>query len=119
MVLAIRQTLPVSLDSNLKSKKGLCWLNGLPTSKGAYELDLSLVDDFSKAWREMHVKTDVFCSGSVVLPDKAGRLINVGGWSLVSTFGVRLYTPSGSPGVNGTTDWEENPDELQLQVSQY
>ena len=27
--------------------------------------------------------------------------------------------PSGSPGVNGTTDWEENPDELQLQVSRY
>ena len=119
LVLAIRQTLLVSMTSNLKNKKGLYWLNGLPTLKGAYELDLSLVDDFSKAWREMHVKTDVFCSGSVVLPDKAGRLINVGGWSLVSTFGVRLYTPSGSPGVNGTTDWEENPDELQLQVSRY
>ena len=63
----------------------------------------------------MHVKTDVFCSGSVTLPDKAGRLINVGGWSLDSTFGVRLYTPSGSAGVNGTTDWEENVDALSLQ----
>lgn len=84
---------------------------------GAYELDLTLVDDFSKTWREMHVKTDVFCSGSVTLPDKAGRLINVGGWSLISTFGIRLYTPSGSAGVNGTTDWEENADELALQVS--
>lgn len=64
----------------------------------------------------MDVKTDVFCSGSVTLPDKAGRLINVGGWSLDSTFGIRLYTPSGSAGVNGTTDWEENVDELTLQV---
>lgn len=84
---------------------------------GAYELDLTLVDDFEKTWREMHVKTDVFCSGSVTLPDKAGRLINVGGWSLISTFGIRLYAPSGSAGVNGTTDWEENAEELALQVS--
>jgi hypothetical protein len=67
----------------------------------------------------MHVKTDIFCSGSVTLPDKAGRLINVGGWSLDSTFGIRLYTPSGSAGVNGTTDWEENVDELSLQVRFY
>ncbi|TFY75770.1 hypothetical protein EWM64_g8241 [Hericium alpestre] len=84
-------------------------------STGAYELDLSLVDDFSHAWREMHVKTDVFCSGAVVLPDKAARILNVGGWSLDSTFGVRLYAPDGSPGVNGTNDWEENGDELKLQ----
>ncbi|KAA1470743.1 copper radical oxidase [Dentipellis sp. KUC8613] len=84
-------------------------------STGAYELDLSLVNDTSLAWREMHVKSDVFCSGAVVLPDKAARLINVGGWSLDSTFGVRLYAPDGSPGVNGTNDWEENKDELKLQ----
>ncbi|KAF8577851.1 copper radical oxidase [Ramaria rubella] len=88
---------------------------GPPNSTGAYELDLSLVDDFGLTWREMHVQTDVFCSGAVVLPDKAGRVLNVGGWSLDSTFGVRLYTPSGSPGVNGTTDWEENNEELRLQ----
>ena len=85
-------------------------------STGAYELDLSLVDQFDLAWREMHVKTDVFCSGSIVLPDIAGRLINVGGWSLESTFGLRLYTPDGSPGVNGTNDWEENREVLSLQV---
>ena len=30
--------------------------------------------------------------------------------------GIRLYTPDGSPGVNGTNDWEENVDELMLQV---
>jgi hypothetical protein len=85
-------------------------------STGAYELDLSLVNDFSHAWREMHVKTDVFCSGAVVLPDKAARILNVGGWSLTSTFGVRLYAPDGSPGVNGTNDWEEDPNTVQLQV---
>lgn len=66
-------------------------------------------------WREMHIKTDVFCSGSVIMPDKAGRQINVAGWAEESNFGIRLYTPSGSPGVNGTTDWEENVDELSLQ----
>jgi hypothetical protein len=87
-----------------------------PNSTGAYELDLTLVDQFDLAWREMHVKTDVFCSGSIVLPDTAGRIINVGGWSLESTFGVRLYTPEGSPGVNGTNDWEENWEILSLQV---
>ncbi|KAF5341564.1 hypothetical protein D9757_014739 [Collybiopsis confluens] len=83
-------------------------------STGAYELDLSLVSNFSAAWRTMNLQTDVFCSGSVILPDKAGRQINVGGWSLDSTFGVRLYTPDGSPGVNGTNDWEENFHELSL-----
>ena len=89
----------------------------LKNSTGAYELDLTLVDDFSKAWRTMHVKSDVFCSASVVLPDKGARQLNVGGWSYDSTQGVRLYTPDGSPGVNGTNDWEENWDELHLQVS--
>ncbi|KAJ7689677.1 copper radical oxidase [Mycena rosella] len=84
-------------------------------STGAYELDLSLVQDFDKAWREMHVKSDVFCSGSITLPDKGARQLNVGGWSLDSTKGVRLYTPDGSPGVNGTNDWEENFEELHLQ----
>ena len=88
-----------------------------PNSTGAYELDLSLTDDFFHAWRELHVQSDVFCSGSLILPDKAGRQLNVGGWSLDSTFGVRLYTPDGSPGVNGTNDWEENNSVLRLQVS--
>ncbi|RPD57308.1 copper radical oxidase [Lentinus tigrinus ALCF2SS1-7] len=86
-----------------------------PNSTGAYELDLSLVNDFSRTWREMHVKSDVFCSGAVVLPDRSARHLVVGGWSLDSTFGVRLYAPDGSPGVNGTNDWEENFQELKLQ----
>ncbi|KAJ7659245.1 copper radical oxidase [Mycena polygramma] len=84
-------------------------------STGAYELDLSLASDFSTAWRAMHLKSDVFCSGSITLPDKGGRQLNVGGWSLDSTKGVRLYTPDGSPGVNGTNDWQENFQELHLQ----
>lgn len=87
-----------------------------PNSTGAYELDLSLVNNFNLAWRTMHVKTDVFCSGSIVLPDKKARQLNVGGWSLDSTFGVRLYTPDGKDGVNGTNDWEENVSLLKLQV---
>ena len=85
-------------------------------STGAYELDLSLVNDFGHAWREMHVQTDVFCSAAVVLPDKAARILNVGGWSLQSTWGVRLYAPDGSPGVNGTNDWIEDPQNVILQV---
>ncbi|KAF7792196.1 hypothetical protein EIP86_003229 [Pleurotus ostreatoroseus] len=84
-------------------------------STGAYELDLSLVNNFSRAWRTMHVKSDVFCSASIVLPDKGARQLNIGGWSTQSTMGIRLYTPDGSPGVNGTNDWEENWDELHLQ----
>ncbi|KAH9927682.1 copper radical oxidase [Fomitopsis serialis] len=84
-------------------------------STGAYELDLSLVDNFELAWRTMHVKTDVFCSGSLILPDRAARQLNVGGWSLESTYGIRLYAPDGSPGVNGTNDWEENYQEVSLQ----
>ncbi|GFZ47912.1 hypothetical protein JCM24511_05659 [Saitozyma sp. JCM 24511] len=88
---------------------------GAPNTTGAYELDPSLASQYQLAWREMHVKSDVFCSGGLILPDKAGRQINVGGWSLDSTYGIRLYTPDGSPGVNGTNDWEENYDELALQ----
>ncbi|KAH9027091.1 copper radical oxidase [Lactarius pseudohatsudake] len=84
-------------------------------ASSAYELDLSLVHDFSHAWREMHVKTDVFCSAAVVLPDKAARILNVGGWSSQSSFGLRLYAPDGSAGVNGTNDWEEDANTFQLQ----
>jgi Glyoxal oxidase N-terminus/Domain of unknown function (DUF1929) len=88
---------------------------GPPNSTGAYELDPTLASNFSAAWREMRVQTDVFCSASLTLPDKAGRQINVGGWSLSSTYGIRLYWPDGSPGVNGTNDWQENVNVLSLQ----
>ncbi|KAI0909694.1 WSC domain-containing protein [Ustulina deusta] len=91
------------------------WGTGPPNSTGAYELDLSQTGNFSRAWRTMHLKTDVFCSAGVILPDKAGRQLTVGGWSLDSTYGVRLYTPDGSPGVPGVNDWQENVNVLKLQ----
>lgn len=85
-------------------------------STGAYELDLSLTHDFTKAWRTMHVSSDVFCSASIVLPDRRARQLNIGGWSFESTQGIRFYTPDGAPGVNGTNDWEENYQAIHLQV---
>ena len=87
---------------------------GPPNTTGTYELDLAFINDFSKAWRPLHVKTDIFCSAAVTLPDKAGRQLNVGGWSGISTFGVRIYWPDGSPGVPGVNDWQENHEELAL-----
>ncbi|KJZ73667.1 hypothetical protein HIM_07000 [Hirsutella minnesotensis 3608] len=91
------------------------WGTGPPNSTGAYELDLSLINDFKAAWRPMHVKTDIFCSAGLTLPDKAGRQLTVGGWSGDSTYGVRLYAPDGSPGTPGKNDWQENVDVLKLQ----
>ncbi len=64
----------------------------------------------------MNLKSDVFCSGAIVLPDKGARILNVGGWSLDSTFGVRMYTPDGVLGTNSSNDWEENEATLHLQV---
>ena len=84
-------------------------------STGTYELDLTQLDDYTAAFRPLHVQTDVFCSAGLVLPDKVGRIINVGGWSDDSLYGIRLYTPSGRPGVAGSTDWEENYQEVTLQ----
>ncbi|KAJ2980129.1 hypothetical protein NQ176_g2827 [Zarea fungicola] len=92
---------------------------GPPNSTGAYELDLSQISDFNQAWRTMHVKTDVFCSAGVTLPDKAGRQMNIGGWSGTSTFGIRLYTPDGSAGVKGKNDWQENAQVLKLQAGRW
>jgi len=87
---------------------------GAPNTTGTYELDLSLINDFSKAWRPLHVKSDIFCAAGVTLPDKAGRQLNIGGWSGASTYGVRLYAPDGSPGVPGVADWQENVNEVSL-----
>lgn len=39
----------------------------------------------------------------------------MGGWSGDSTYGVRVYTPDGAPGVPGRNDWQENVDVLRLQ----
>lgn len=92
---------------------------GPANDSGAYELDLTLANDFSKAWRQLHVKTDVFCAAGLVLPDKAGRQLTIGGWSADSLSGLRLYWPDGSPGVWGTNDWQENVDEVSLQVGRW
>lgn len=81
---------------------------------GAYELDIQ-----SKTFRTLHIKTDVFCAAGVTLPDKAGRQLNIGGWSGDSTYGTRLYWPNGSPGVPGTHDWEENVSVLKLQAGRW
>lgn len=88
---------------------------GPPNTTGAYELDLAQLNNFTGAWRPMHLKTDMFCSASLTLPDKVGRQINIGGWALDSTFGIRLYWPDGSPGVWGKNDWQENVNVVRLQ----
>ncbi|KAK7047617.1 hypothetical protein VNI00_006385 [Paramarasmius palmivorus] len=111
VVVPLIATLGINNKVTFLEKSG----TGPPNSTGAYELDLTLAHDSNRAWREMHVKTDVFCSGSIILPDKAGRQLNVGGWSADSLSGVRLYTPDGAPGENSTNDWEENVDLLSLQ----
>lgn len=79
-------------------------------STGAYELDPS-----DNSFRTMHVQTDVFCSAGLTLPDKVARQINIGGWSLDSTYGIRFYWPDGSPGVPGVNDWQEDFHEIELQ----
>jgi len=95
------------------------WGTGPPNSTGAYELDLAEIDNFTAAWRPMHVKTDVFCAAGLTLPDKVGRQINIGGWANDATYGVRLYWPDGSPGVPGVNDWQENVQEVALQVGRW
>jgi hypothetical protein len=98
---------------NLLEKHG----TGQTPSTGAWEMDPSVGGGAAPgAFRELQgVKTDVFCAAGLTLPDRAGRLLNIGGWSLDSTFGVRLYTPDGAPGVDGTTAWQEDWNTIKLQ----
>lgn len=97
-------------------KKG----TGEPNGTGAYELDLSQINDFSKAWRAMNgLQTDVFCAGGLTLPDKVGRQLTVGGWAGDANYGIRLYWPDGSDGVPGTNGWVEDPGVLSLQVPRW
>jgi hypothetical protein len=69
--------------------------------------------------KALHVVDEVFCAASLVLPDKAGRILNIAGWTGPSTFGIRVLTPSDTPGVQGTTDWEQDPQNVALQVRVY
>ncbi|RPA85829.1 hypothetical protein BJ508DRAFT_411799 [Ascobolus immersus RN42] len=92
---------------------------GALNTTGAYEFDPSLVPSMS-AWREMTgIKTDVFCAAGLILPDKAGRQISIGGWANDATYGVRLYTPDGSPGVDGVNQWQENVNAVSLQIGRW
>ncbi|KAI4257110.1 MAG: hypothetical protein L6R42_005853, partial [Xanthoria sp. 1 TBL-2021] len=116
VVVPLLTTLGVNGKIQFVEKAG----TGPPNSTGAFELDPSLAGDFSKAWRTMRgLKTDVFCSAGMTLPDKAGRQINVGGWSGTSTFGIRLYWPDGSPGTASINDWQENAAEVKLQKGRW
>jgi hypothetical protein len=88
-------------------------------STGAYQLDLTVLDNFTAAWQPLNVKSDVFCAAGLTLPDKAGRQLNIGGWANDATYGVRFYTPDGTDGVWGTNDWEENVLEVHLQAGRW
>ncbi|CAE7192970.1 hypothetical protein P3342_009322 [Pyrenophora teres f. teres] len=89
---------------------------GEPNTTGAYEFDPSIGGDIFHAFRELRgIKTDIFCAAGLTMPDRAGRQINIGGWSTDSLFGVRIYWPDGSAGVNGTNDWQEDVSTIKLQ----
>ncbi|KAL5118335.1 hypothetical protein ACEQ8H_003684 [Pleosporales sp. CAS-2024a] len=101
---------------NLLEKHG----TGEGNSTGAYEFDPSLGSDITRAFRELQgLKTDVFCAAGLTMPDRAGRIINIGGWSLESLFGVRIYTPDGELGVNGVNAWQEDVNTLHLQTGRW
>jgi Glyoxal oxidase N-terminus/WSC domain len=115
VVIPLITTLAVNGKVTFQEKFG----TGAPNTTGAYELDLAQINNFTGAWRPMHVKTDIFCSAGLTLPDKAGRQITVGGWANDDTHGVRLYTPDGSPGVWGVNDWQENVQQVRLQAGRW
>jgi hypothetical protein len=83
-------------------------------STGTYEFDITMLSNYSAAFRALHVKSDIFCSAGLTLPDKSGRQINIGGWANDATYGIRLYTPDGAPGVPSHNDWQEDVSELSL-----
>lgn len=89
---------------------------GLGNGTGAYELDLSQINNFENAWREQDEwATDVFCAAGLTLPDRKGRMLTVGGWAGNDLLGVRLWTPDGSAGVKGTGQWKEDVANIQMQ----
>ncbi|KAL8370699.1 hypothetical protein RB595_000861 [Gaeumannomyces hyphopodioides] len=115
-------TIPLIAQEGINGKVAFLskWGTGPGNETGAYELDISMIPtNPTGAWRTLHVKTDVFCAAGVTLPDRAGRMLNVGGWSGESTEGVRLFAPSGTNGVPGTTDWQENVNQLSLQKGRW
>jgi len=81
---------------------------------GTYELDPSLVGagPWMNAWNPLQVQDEIFCSANIILPDKAGRILNIGGWSDAALFGIRLFTPGGA-GEN--INWQEDENAVELQ----
>lgn len=78
VVVPLITTLGVNGKITFTEKHG----TGAANSTGAYELDPTKVDSFTDAWRTLKgLKTDVFCSAALTLPDKVGRQLNIGGWS--------------------------------------
>jgi hypothetical protein len=61
----------------------------------------------------LQVQDEIFCSANIILPDKAGRILNIGGWSDAALFGIRLFTPGGA-GEN--INWQEDETTVELQV---
>ena len=89
---------------------------GLSNGTGAYELDLSQINNFDAAWRTQDkYATDVFCAAGLTLPDRKGRVVTVGGWAGADLLGVRIWTPDGSAGVKGTAQWQEDAANIQMQ----
>jgi hypothetical protein len=116
------QVIPLITSANVNGKVTFVEKHGTGpgNSTGAFELDTSSIETWNTAWRQMSgLQTDVFCSAGLTLPDKKGRIINIGGWSLDSTFGIRFYTPDGLPGVAGKNGWQENVDEVKLQTGRW
>jgi hypothetical protein len=103
-------TIPLITQETIQGKVSFVskYGTGPGNETGAYELD-----PVTRTFRELHLKTDVFCAAGVTLPDKAGRQLNVGGWAGESTYGTRLYWPG------DTHDWEENVNVLKLQAGRW
>ena len=111
--------IPLISQPGINGKVYLLEKHGTSTSAvyttGAFEFDPS-----NNAFREMQgIKTDIFCAAGLTMPDRAGRQINIGGWSLDSTFGVRMMTPSGAPGVPSTSVWQEDVNTIALQQGRW
>lgn len=105
--------IPLISQPAINGKVSLLEKHGTGTTgtTGAFEFDPS-----DNSFREQQgIKTDIFCAAGLTMPDRAGRQINIGGWSLDSTFGVRILTPDGSPGVPGTSAWQEDVNTIKLQ----
>jgi hypothetical protein len=60
----IAREIPLTVKKGINNKVTFLekFGTGAPNTTGAYELDPSLTNDYKKAWREMHVASDVFVS---------------------------------------------------------